>query len=122
MVWYGLSDQRMELEMAKNISFMRFLDFQDSIPDSTTIWLFRERLKEKELLNAIWQELQRQLAAKGLTVKEGGIQDAPFITSDPGRSGNKKRGDEARTRRSKDGTWAKKGGNSISGISFTSKL
>ena len=107
--WYSLSDQRMELEMTKNISFMRFLDFQDSIPDSTTIWLFRERLKEKGLPDAIWQELQRQLDAKGLTVKEGCIQDATFITSDPGRSGNKPRGDEARTRRSKDGTWAKKG-------------
>jgi IS5 family transposase len=106
---YSLSDQKMELEMAKNISFMRFLDFQDSIPDSTTIWLFRERLKEKGLLDAIWQELQRQMDAKGLTVKEGCILDATFITSDPGRSGNKSRGDDARTRRSKDGTWAKKG-------------
>ena len=79
--------------MAKNISFMRFLDFQDSIPDSTNIWLFRERLKEKGLLDAIWQELQRQMDAKGLTVKEGCIQDATFITADPGRSGNKSRGD-----------------------------
>jgi IS5 family transposase len=107
--WHSLSDQKMELEMAKNISFMRFLDFQEDILDSTTIWLFRERLKEQELSNAIWQELQRQLNAKGLTVKEGCIQDATIITSDPGRSGNKKRGEEARTRRSKDGTWAKKG-------------
>ena len=107
--WYSLSDQKMELEMAKNISFMRFLDFQEDIPDSTTIWLFKERLKEKEVLNAIWQELQRQLDFKGLTVKEGCIQDATLITSDPGRSGNKKRGDEAKTRRSKDGTWTKKG-------------
>jgi len=107
--WYSLSDQKMELEMAKNISFMRFLDFQEDIPDSTTIWLFRERLKEKELLDRIWRELQRQLVAKGLTVKEGCIQDATFITSDPGRSGNKKRGEDAGTRRSKDGTWAKKG-------------
>lgn len=46
--------------------------------------------------------------ANGLAVKEGSIQDATFITSDPGRSGNKPRGNEARTRRSKDGTWAKK--------------
>ena len=45
--WYSLSDQKMELEMAKNISFMRFLDFQEDIPDSATIWLFKEGLKEK---------------------------------------------------------------------------
>jgi IS5 family transposase len=120
--WYSLSDQRMELEMAKNISFMRFLDFQDVIPDSTTIWLFRERLKEKGLLDAIWQELQRQMDAKGLTVKEGSIQDATFITSDPGRSGNKSRGDEANTRRSKDGTWAKKGEEFYFGYKLHSKV
>lgn len=108
--WYGLSDQAMERGIADRLSFMKFLGFPDTIPDSTTIWLFRERLVEKGKLDSIWQELQRQLDAKGLVVKEGSIQDATFITSDPGRSGNKPRGDKARTRRSKDGTWAKKGG------------
>jgi IS5 family transposase len=107
--WYSLSDQRMERELASNISFINFLGFPETIPDSTTIWLFRERLKEKDKINALWQELQRQLDSKGLVVKEGSIQDATFITADPGRSGNKPRGNEARTRRSKDGTWAKKG-------------
>jgi IS5 family transposase len=107
--WYGLSDQRMERELANNISFINFLGYPESIPDSTTIWLFRERLTENGKISAIWRELQRQLDAKGLVVKEGSIQDATFITADPGRSGNKPRGDEARTRRSKDGTWARKG-------------
>jgi transposase, IS5 family len=107
--WYSLSDQKMERELANNISFMNFLGFPETIPDSTTIWLFRERLIEKGKIDTIWQELQRQLDAKGLVVKEGSIQDATFIAADPGRSGNKPRGNEARTRRSKDGTWAKKG-------------
>ncbi len=107
--WYSLSDQKMERELANNISFMNFLGFPETIPDSTTIWLFRERLIEKGKLNTIMEELQRQLDAKGLVVKEGSIQDATFITADPGRSGNKPRGNEAKTRRSKDGTWAKKG-------------
>ena len=107
--WYSLSDQKMERELANNLSFMNFLGYPETIPDSTTIWLFRERLKEKNKFEAIWQEVQSQLDAKGLIVKEGTIQDATFITSDPGRSGNKPRGEEAKTRRSKDGTWAKKG-------------
>ncbi len=107
--WYSLSDQRMERELANNLSFMNFLGFPETIPDSTTIWLFRERLIKRDKLDFIWQELQRQLDAKGLVVKEGSIQDATFISADPGRSGNKPRGNEARTRRSKDGTWAKKG-------------
>jgi IS5 family transposase len=36
------------------------------------------------------------------------MQDATFIEADHGSS-NKPRGDGAKTRRSKDGTWAKKG-------------
>lgn len=113
--WYNLSDQKMERELANNLFFMNFLGYPEAIPDSTTIWLFRERLKETNRFDAIWQEVQRQLEAKGLIVKEGSIQDATFITSDPGRSGNKPRGDEAKTRRSKDGTWAKKGKKSYFG-------
>jgi IS5 family transposase len=101
---------------------MNFLGFPETIPDSTTIWLFRERLTEKGKIDAIWQELQRQLDAKGLVVKEGSIQDATFITSDPGRSGNQPRGDEARTRRSKDGTWAKKGKEIYFGFKLHDKI
>ena len=118
--WYGLSDQAMERGMADRLSFMKFLGFPESIPDSTTIWLFRERLTEKGKLESIWQELQRQLDAKGLVVKEGSIQGATFITSDPGRSGNRPRGDEAKTRRSKDGTWSKKGDEFHFGYKFHS--
>ena len=82
--WYNLSDQRMERELANNLSFMNFLGYPETIPDSTTIWLFRERLIERAKLESIWQELQGQLDSKGLVVKEGSIQDATFITSDPG--------------------------------------
>jgi len=119
--WYSLSDQRMELELANNLSFMNFLGFPETIPDPITIWLFRERLKGKGNTDVIWQELQRQVDAEGLVVKEGSIQDATFIAADPGRSGNKLRGNEARTCRSKDGTWAKKGDESHFGYKLHSK-
>jgi len=120
--WYGLSDQAMERGISDRLSFMKFLGFPETIPDSTTIWLFRERLTKKGKLDSIWQELQRQLDAKGLVVKEGSIQDATFITSDPGRSGNKPRGDQARTRRSKDGTWTKKGDEFYFGYKLHNKV
>jgi IS5 family transposase len=120
--WHSLSDQRMERELASNVSFMNFLGFQEIIPDSSTIWLFRERLKEKGKINAIWQELQSQLDAKGLVVKEGSIQDATFITSDPGKPGNESRDENARTRRSKDGTWTKKGDEFFFGYKLHNKV
>ena len=36
------------------------------MPDSTTIWLFRERLAETGRDLEVWGELQRRLDAKGL--------------------------------------------------------
>jgi IS5 family transposase len=92
----------MERELTNNLSFMNFLGYPETIPDSTTIWLFRERLTEEGKIDAIMQELQRQLDSKGLVVKEGSIQDATFITADPGAPGDRPAGDNARTRRSKD--------------------
>jgi hypothetical protein len=52
----------------------------------------------------IWGKLQGQLDALGLQIKQGMIQDATFIHSDPGHAkADKPRGDEAKTRRSRDG-------------------
>jgi transposase, IS5 family len=106
--WYGLSDLEMERQMADRISFMAFLGFPDPFPDSRTIWLFKERMVTTEKDKVVWAELQRQLDALGLRVKRGTMQDATFIDADPGSS-NKPRGSDAKTRRSRDGTWAKKG-------------
>ena len=114
--WNGLSDPELERQIADKISFQRFLGFPKKIPDHSTIWAFRERLKDTGKYKEIWDELQRQLDEKGLKIKKGMIQDATFITADPGHAkADKPRGDEAKTRRNKDGTWAKKGNKSYFG-------
>jgi IS5 family transposase len=113
---YGLSDPQLELQIADRISFRVFLGTTEVIPDYSTVWLFRERLKEKGKLEAIWEEFVNQLKAKGYDVKKGVIQDATFITSDPGHAkSDVPRGGEAKTRRSRDGEWAKKGNKSYFG-------
>ncbi len=119
--WYGLSDPELERQANDRISFHRFLGFPDAVPDATTVWLFRERLAETGKDELIWEELQRQLDDKGLKVKKGVVQDASFITSDPGKHG-KPRGGEARTRRSRDGSWAKKGSKSYYGFKLHAKM
>ena len=106
--WFGLNDLEVERQIADRISFMSFLDFPNLPPDSRTIWLFKERMAETGMDKAVWAELQRQLDAMGLQVKRGTIQDVTFIEADHGSS-KKPRGNEAMTRRSRDGTWAKKG-------------
>ncbi len=59
---------------------------------------------------------------KGFKVNEGVIQDATFITADPGHEkADKPRGPSAKTRRNKDGTWTKKGGKSHFGYKLHTK-
>jgi IS5 family transposase len=118
--WFGLNDLEVERQMADRISFMSFLGFPNPSPDSRTIWLFKERMAETGIDKVVWAELQRQLDAMGLRVKRGTMQDATFIEADHGSS-NKPRGDEAKTRRSKDGTWAKKGDETHFGYKFHQK-
>jgi len=108
--WHGLSDYELEIQALDRASFQHFLGYPDSIPDRSTIWRFRERLIKNHKEEAIWSELQSQIDERGLTIKRGMIQDATFIISDPGHDKlDKPRGNEAQTRRSKDGTWTKKG-------------
>lgn len=121
--WYGLSDPELERQATDRISFRRFLGFPDVIPDKSTIWTFRERLIQTGKEREIWSELQRQLESMGLEVKQGTIQDATFITADPGHAkADKPRGDKAQTRRSRDGTWAKKNSKSYFGYKLHSKM
>jgi IS5 family transposase len=119
--WYGLSDEEAEREAVDRLSFRHFLGYPDRVPDSTTIWLFRDRLAKSGKDKLIWAELQRQLDEKGLKVRRGVAQDASFITADPGPSG-KPRGEVAATRRSRDGDWAKRRDGSTFGYKVHVKM
>jgi IS5 family transposase len=58
-----------------------------------------------------------------LKIKKGMIQNTIFIHSDPGHTkADKNRENEAKTRRSRDGTWTKKGGKSHFGSKLHSIL
>jgi len=88
--WFSLSDPELERQVADRISFRIFLGTTEVIPDFSTVWLFRERLIARGIYEDLWKELQRQLDEMGFTVKNGTIQDATFITSDPGQKRKKK--------------------------------
>jgi IS5 family transposase len=77
---FGLSDPQLELQVADTISFRVFLGTTETIPDYTTVWTFRKRLKESGKYNDIWDEFTNQLRARGYEVQTGVIQDASFIT------------------------------------------
>ncbi len=121
--WYGLSDPELERQALNRIDFQHFLGFPGDAPDYSTVWQFRERLAETGRDKLIWEELQRQLDEKGLKVKKGVVQDATFITADPGHArADKPRGTEAKTRRSRDGSWTKKGAKSFFGYKLHLKM
>jgi len=121
--WYGLSDPELERQVNDRLSFRHFLGYPERAPDYSTVWRFRERLAETGKDQEVWAELQRQLDAKGLRVRKGVVQDASFITADPGHAAAEEpRGDEAQTRRSRDGTWTKKGSRSYFGYKLHLKM
>jgi IS5 family transposase len=83
--WYNLSDPELEFQCHDRLSFRNFLGFPEKIPDFTTIWKIRDRLKTDGVDILIWAELQQQLDDKGFKVEKGTIQDAAFIEADLGK-------------------------------------
>ncbi len=105
--WYNLSDPQVEREIRDRISFMNFLGYPGKLPDRNTIWYFRERLSKTGKDRLVFNEIRNQIMAKHIQIKKGTMQDASFIEADRGEYG-KPRGEDAKTRRSKDGTSATK--------------
>jgi IS5 family transposase len=122
--WYTISDEEVEFQITDRLSFQKFLGYPKNIPDYSTIWRFREELIEGDIIDKIWIELHRQITALNLVVKEGKIQDASFIDASPGKtnSGMNNRGSEAKTSRSRDGSWTKKAGRSHFGFKLHTKM
>lgn len=121
---YSISDEELEFQINDRLSFQQFLGFPKSIPDYSTIWRYREELTELDYIDRIWAEINNQIKSKGIEIKKGKIQDASFIEADPGKknSGMNGRGREAKTSRSRDGSWTKKGNKSVFGFKSHIKM
>lgn len=78
---YNLSDDQMEYHTRDRISFMQFLGLKldDVVPDSKTIWLFREQLTELKLIKTLFSKFDEFLAKQGYTAKAGSIVDASIV-------------------------------------------
>jgi len=79
--FYNLSDHQAEFQINDRMSFMRFLNFSiaDDIPDSSTIWNFREQLTGLDLVEELFDMFLKELDKLGLIVNEGKIVDASFV-------------------------------------------
>ena len=86
--YYNLSDVQTEFQICDRLSFMRFLGLTiaDDVPDSNTVWNFRERLVD------LVEELHKKLATdKKMVIEicEKGYKNRP-LTEDQKKSNNEK--------------------------------
>jgi IS5 family transposase len=79
--YYNLSDDQIEYQINDRMSFMRFLDLTiaDDIPDSKTIWNFRDKLIDLELVEICFNLFLDELKTLNLIINEGKIVDASFV-------------------------------------------
>jgi len=79
--YYNLSDDQTEYQINDRMSFMRFLDLTiaDDIPDSKTVWAFREQISDLSLEQELFDFFLKELERLGLVVNQGKIIDASFV-------------------------------------------
>lgn len=79
--FFGLSDDQVEYQINDRTSFQRFLSLERSsqIPDSKTLWAFRERIKKAEVSSDLFAEAKRQIGAKGYIARGGQVIDGTLI-------------------------------------------
>ena len=82
--------------MARDLLFRRFveLSISESVPDHSTFWRFRNKLEDKGLLEDLLNEINNQLADKGLIVRTGEVSiiDASVIEANQNRPKKDKHG------------------------------
>jgi len=79
--YYNLGDEQIEFQINDRLSFMRFLDLtiSDDIPDSNTVWNFREKITDLGLVEELFSLFLEKLNTLGLIINEGKIIDASFV-------------------------------------------
>jgi IS5 family transposase len=78
---YNLSDEQVEYQVRDRLSFARFLGLrlEDSVPDATSLWLFREALAKAGLIEKLFSQFEHHLAAQGYVARGGQIIDATIV-------------------------------------------
>src|SRR5262249_21184393 len=79
---YNLADEQVEYQIRDRLSFMRFLGLglEDSVPDATTVWLFRA-LAKAGLVKSLFERFNQHLDAKGYIARGGQIVDATIVNA-----------------------------------------
>ena len=79
--WHALSEVGLEEALRDRLSFRRFcgLALEDDAPDQVTINRFRNLLTRKQLVQPLFEEIVRQIDARGLILRQGTLIDASLV-------------------------------------------
>ena len=79
--WHDLSDVRLAEALEDRASFRRFCGFSasEATPERTAFVRFRGELVRRRLDRVLFNEVVRQLDARGLTVRTGTLVDATMV-------------------------------------------
>jgi IS5 family transposase len=79
--YYNLSDDNTEYAILDRLSFMRFLGLtiSDSVPDSKTIWNFRNELSKGNMVEKLFMLLDRNLEKQQVILHKGKMVDASIV-------------------------------------------
>lgn len=79
--YYNLSDDSTEYAILDRLSFMRFLGLTIShaVPDSKTIWNFKNELAKGDMVNKLFRKLDNKLNKEGVIMHEGKMADATIV-------------------------------------------
>ena len=90
-LWFNLSDIKAEEEIYDRSSFAKFMKINlefDQIPDSTTLWLFRNYLNDNNLQEKLMFSINWILQEKWIILQEWKLIDATIIKA-PSSTKNK---------------------------------
>jgi IS5 family transposase len=78
---HNLSDEQTEYQVRDRWSFTRFLHLgiEDSIPDATTLWLFREKIAKASVVEKLFERFDGYLEAHGYMARGGQMIDATIV-------------------------------------------
>ena len=104
--WYSLSDPEMEEALGDRLSFRRFvgLGIEDGTPDHSTISRFRSKLGADKS-DQLFEEINGQLTAHGLMVKQGTLMDATLVEAQVRRP-SRQEGPGAKSSLDPDADWS----------------
>jgi IS5 family transposase len=80
---YALWDDAIEFQTRDRLSCIRFLPMglEDAVPDTKTIWLFREQVTRADAIKALFADFDAWLKAKGYLAMPAQIIDASIIAA-----------------------------------------